>query len=229
MQRYVQFIFICLFLLVSLGGFVVTADLPVSAVFFQKSNEILIGNNTGTSPNSAAFYQKSNEILTKTEDDTATSPGPAPIQDQAGPVADIAGDRDETVTSPGYAVYVQGGENSITEETDGMMVLTVRDLLPYVYVSDNEKSVLSPVEDLSGYACPLNAVLVFSGSDGDSVSFVEVSNLSLSEGGRSLTLEVTPLQLYKGDILKSFGSENNEVLTGTAGATRTGIFLEIIE
>jgi len=122
-----------------------------------------------------------------------------------------------------------GNSHSILQETGGMMVITIQDLIPYLYVSDNEKSVLSPVEDLFGYATPLNAALVFSGPDGNSVSFIEVSNLSLSEGGRSLTLEVTPLLQYTGDILKSLESENDEMLTDTAGATRTGIFLEIIE
>ncbi|MFH0968638.1 MAG: hypothetical protein V1862_13230 [Methanobacteriota archaeon] len=130
--------------------------------------------------------------------------------------------------SPAYLAYVQGGESSITNETDGMMMITVKDVIPYFYIVDDNTSVLHPVERLANITTPLNAAVTFSGADNESVSLVEVTNLSLSDENKTLIIQVHPLELYEGTVLKSFTDKMNRLTTDSIGKfTNTGIYLEM--
>ena len=85
---------------------------------------------------------------------------------------------DET---PLYMIYIQGGEASITEETDGMVELTVRDVASHFHISEKEYGILIPVDTLPSFSYPLNAAVVFSDTLEESTSMIEISNLTLSE------------------------------------------------
>ena len=74
-------------------------------------------------------------------------------------------------------------------------MITVNDVVPYFHLADGNKSSLIPVERLTNVTFPLNAAVVFSGADNETAFMVEVSNLSLSDGNKSLTLLVKPLKL----------------------------------
>ena len=129
--------------------------------------------------------------------------------------------------SPGYTLYIQGGESSITNGTDGMMLITVKDVVPYFHITDGNRSLLLPIEGLTNITYPLNTAAVFSGADGDYISLVEVSNLSLSEENKSLILQVKPLEFYEGTVLKSFANEKNELPLGKTGKFSSfGIYIE---
>ena len=41
--------------------------------------------------------------------------------------------------SPGYMVYVQGGESSITNGSGGVYMMTVKDIVPYFYLTNGVK------------------------------------------------------------------------------------------
>lgn len=130
--------------------------------------------------------------------------------------------------SPGYVVYVQGGEVSITNGTSGNMVVAIQDIIPYCHVQDSGKSYLVPVAGLTNSSLPLNAALVFYRVDGESTSLVRISNLSLSDENKVLTLQVTPLAYYEGSALKTFGTDKNELTGDMAGNnSRTGVYLEM--
>lgn len=104
---------------------------------------------------------------------------------------------------PGFVAYVQGGNTSIMEDRDGRLVLTVHDIIPFFFLTSEKKSVLIPIEGLSGLSYPLNAAVQFSGSDTDSEGFVVISNLSLAGENTILTAHVTPHEFYEGDVLKT--------------------------
>jgi hypothetical protein len=126
-----------------------------------------------------------------------------------------------------YVAYIQGGESSLINGSDGMVILTINDSIPYFHILNGEKEYLVPVELLSLYKYPLKAAAVFSGADGESVSLIEVSNLSLSDGNKVLTLEVKPLKFYEGEKLKILASENSELDSVMTGKNdQTGIYLE---
>ena len=129
--------------------------------------------------------------------------------------------------SPGYALYVQGGVSSITNGTDGMTVITVMDVIPYFHITDGNKSLLLPIEELTNITYPLDAAVVLSGTGNESTSLVKVSNLTLSGGNKSLILQVKPLEFYEGTLLKSFVSEKKELpLEKTGKFSSIGIYIE---
>jgi hypothetical protein len=128
---------------------------------------------------------------------------------------------------PGYVLYIQGGESSITNGTDGMTVITVKEVVPYFHITDGNKSILLPVEGLTNITNPLNTAVVFSDADSDYISLVEVSDLSLSEGNTSLILQVKPLEFYDGKMLRGFANEKNELPIGkTSNFKSFGIYME---
>jgi hypothetical protein len=132
--------------------------------------------------------------------------------------------------APSYVIYIQGSESSITNETDGITDIMVKDIIPYSHVSYGEKSRLIPVKRISNITGPLNAVIHFSGSDGESVTLVRVSNLSLYDENKVLTLRVHPLEFYEGRILTSLASEKNDLdKIPLDSFDSTGIYLEITE
>ena len=106
--------------------------------------------------------------------------------------------------APTYVIYVQGGESSITNGTNGAYVITVNDIVPYFHVTDGEKSVLLPIKSLRILTCPMSAALALSGTGNETTTLVQVANVSLSEGNKILTLQVNPLKFYEGEVFKSF-------------------------
>lgn len=130
--------------------------------------------------------------------------------------------------APGYFVYVQGGDSSITNGSDGMTEITVKDIIANFYIANGMKSILHPVERLTKLRYPLDAAMVFSGADNESVSMVTISNLSLSEGDTVLTLQVTPMKYYEGEVLKSFTGEKGRLdMTNVGEVLSTGIYMEM--
>lgn len=107
----------------------------------------------------------------------------------------------EAEEAPNFVAYIQGGNTSITEDLDGSLILTIHDIIPFFYLGSEKKIVLIPIEGLSGLAIPLNAAVLFSGSDADSEAFVVISNLSLSEENTILTTHITPHEFYESDVL----------------------------
>jgi hypothetical protein len=128
---------------------------------------------------------------------------------------------------PSSLIFVQGGESVITEGTDGLYLITVQDIIPYLHIKTGERSSLMPFEILTTLDEPLNVALVFSGADTQSTSMVEVSNLSLSNDTTGLTLTVKPLEFYDGQLLTFFESEKNEGNTIFKGQhDETRIYIE---
>ena len=105
--------------------------------------------------------------------------------------------------APGYTLYLQGGDSFITSDTDGVKVISIQDVVPYICVEFEKTKQLLPVDDAPIFPFPMNAVLVFSGTDGDSFSLVQVSNLSLSDENKVLTLQIKPRDFYEGELLKA--------------------------
>ena len=132
--------------------------------------------------------------------------------------------------SPSYEAYIQGGESSIVNGTDGIMVVTVKELVPYFNIANGKKSLLLPVERLTNITYPVNAAIVFSGADNESTFRVEVSNLSLSERNKALIVQVKPLEFYEGSVLNNFTIEKKELSAGSVGSINgIGFYLEINE
>lgn len=130
---------------------------------------------------------------------------------------------------PGSVMYIQGKESSITEGSDGEMMVTVQDIVPYFHISVGDKNYLEPVSELSGIMYPLNAAIVFSGADDESVSLVEISNLSVSDENKSLMLLVKPLLFYEGSVLKTFEGEKSGLDTSAVGnCSQTGVYIEVL-
>lgn len=82
----------------------------------------------------------------------------------------------------------------ITQGTDGMMEIAVKNLVPYFHVQISNKGGLIPVEVLTNLTYPLTSAVVFSGVHSNGTSFCTVSNLTLTDDGKSLTIKVQPLE-----------------------------------
>lgn len=108
--------------------------------------------------------------------------------------------------SSGYIMYIQGGEPSITKEPDGMMI-TLQDVVPYMSLGFETTKRLFPTSEVSYFHFPINAALIFSGTDGESVSLVQVTNLSFSNETKVLSMQVTPLEFYEGEMLKAYAND----------------------
>ena len=130
--------------------------------------------------------------------------------------------------APGSLVYIQGGESSIVNGSDGVYVITVKDIVPYFHIADGEKSNLIPVERLNNSTSLLNAALVLSSTADETVVMVRVVNLLLSDGNKVLTLQVDPLGYYEGALLTSFNDKKQDIDVITDNPIRTGVFLENI-
>jgi len=94
-------------------------------------------------------------------------------------------------------------------------------------ISQTKRRVLWFVELLTILFSPVNAAMVFSGDDNESVSIVAISNLPLFDGNKVLTLEVTPQKYYKGEVLKSFANVTNGLDAVKVGKKSTGIYFEM--
>lgn len=129
--------------------------------------------------------------------------------------------------SPGLEAYIQGGESSIVNGTDGEKIITVNELVPYFHIANGKKDLLIPVERLTNITYPINAAIVISGDDNENTFMVEVSNLTLSERNKVLKVQVKPLEFYEGSVLNHFTSEKKELSVGSINGI--GLYLEIIE
>ena len=129
--------------------------------------------------------------------------------------------------APASLAYIQGGVSSVTEDQNGTMLLTIPDLVPYYHLSLMEKSLLMPVEALALQFVPVNAALVFNSPKGDSVSLVEISNISVADMDNTLKLQVKNLESYDGKALSGFTNSDSTLKEQTTNSTGTGIYLEI--
>jgi hypothetical protein len=129
--------------------------------------------------------------------------------------------------APEYTLYIQGGESSIAEDADGGMQITIQDVVPYIFSGNGNKSLLLPVRQISLYSFPMNAALVFSGPDGESVSLVQISHLSLSDTNKELTLQIAPLEFYEGEMLKEYAKNAIPITSVDEEMMKTvGVYLE---
>ena len=125
---------------------------------------------------------------------------------------------------------IQGGESIIANGTDGTMMITIHDIIPYFYMADGRISSLVPVDLLTYMAYPTNAAITLSSADDESVSMIEVSNLSFSKEDSQLTLHVRPIEFYEGEALKPYIDEELvRAIELTSKSDSTTIYLEIIK
>lgn len=123
--------------------------------------------------------------------------------------------------STSYVLYIQGGESSLLNGSDGMIEITVKDVVPEINVTRTNTSNSLPIEELTNISYPMDAALIFSGADNESTSMVRIVNLSLSDENNVLTLQVNPLQYYDGEGLKSFASKQENLPTDIDGMFKT--------
>lgn len=128
---------------------------------------------------------------------------------------------------PSYQVFIQGGESSIASGSNGAHIITVKDIVPYFYISDGEKDWLTPVDRLNNLTYPINAALVLSNENKRTI-MVRIANLSLSDEDKILTLQVNPLSYYEGKYLQRFYDQRLELETlGESNHSRAAIYLEM--
>ena len=128
--------------------------------------------------------------------------------------------------SPSYIFSLQGGQSTITNASDGMMI-TVTAIDPNVTVSNGTVNKTTPVRYLAYLKSPFNAAVVFSGADSERTSMVAISNLSLSDDDTVLSLQVTPLKFYEGEGLKFYAEKKGELSTDSdENLNSTQIYLE---
>ncbi len=114
---------------------------------------------------------------------------------------------------PTYVMYIQGGANSITSETDGNVSITILDIVPYANLIHGERNSLLPVEILNSHQWPATAVVVLNDGSNSSISFVTISVLSFSKGNTTLNILASPDEFYEGEALGSFASGKGEIHT----------------
>ena len=86
------------------------------------------------------------------------------------------------------------------------MSLTIRDIIPYANIIHGERNTLIPVEISVVNRLPAPAAVVLNEGRNESVTFVAISDLSLSEGNTTLTILASPEKFYEGEALRSFDS-----------------------
>ena len=124
-------------------------------------------------------------------------------------------------------VYIQGKGSTLTEDTNGTYVITIKETVPYIHFQDNYKSSLEPIQTLNLLTEPLNAALVQSGDDIEKTSMITVSNITISEDNNVLKLTIEPLKFYDGEILKSFQDVSGELESNTTEDASVGVYLEL--
>lgn len=129
--------------------------------------------------------------------------------------------------SSGILVYLQGKSSSIEEGQNGSLLITIQDPVPYYHLALREKSFLRPVETFVLQNVPVNAALVFNRPDGESVSLVEISGISVPDGNKSLKLQVKGLDFYEGELLGGFTSSGTKLKDQVVNSTGIGIYMEI--
>lgn len=103
--------------------------------------------------------------------------------------------------SQGYKILLEGGESVLTENEDGSMILTIQNIIPYGIVFDDPEYITLLETLLPDNNTTMNAGVIFSTSDGDNISLVQVSNPDYSADTMNLTFVINPLEFYEGSIL----------------------------
>ena len=130
------------------------------------------------------------------------------------------------VETSSSVIYIQGGESSVTNGSDGMLI-SVKDVIPFIDISTGDENHLYLVKELANMSYPVKAAVVFKGSDTESTSMITVTNVSLSDKNKILTLQVNPLEFYEGEVLKSFASNQMTLSGNKSGKNNTiSIYLE---
>lgn len=125
-------------------------------------------------------------------------------------------------------IYIQGSGSAITNGSNGM-IITVKDVVPYFHITDGVESKLVPVGSLADISYPVQAVVNLFNAENETNSIIQVSNLSLSDENKVLTLDVTPLEFYDGERLKSFVNGQTPLSDEKIGEyNRAGIYLEAV-
>jgi hypothetical protein len=128
-----------------------------------------------------------------------------------------------------YITYVQGGVSSLAEGTNGTMVLTIADVIPYYDMEVVNRTFLMPLTTDSEYQLPLNAALVLNGADGEAVYLVKIKTWSFDSDKKALTLDVEPVEFYEGVTLKKFTDVKWDLSADKVGKElSTGLYLEIV-
>jgi len=129
--------------------------------------------------------------------------------------------------APSYIAYIQGGESSIANGSDSAYVITMKDIIPYLHMSDGKESSLIPVTSLPYLKYPMDAALVFFNADNETTVMVQVVNVSLSDNNKVLTIQADPLESYDGEWLKSFNDKREDINVLLDGqSTSLGIYLD---
>jgi len=129
--------------------------------------------------------------------------------------------------APEHSLYIQGGEYNITEDADGVILIAIQDVVPYFFTEFEKAKQLLPVSQIPLYSLPINAALVFSGTDGDSISLVQISNLTLSDENKVLTVQIKPLEFYEGEMLKAYVKDAIDIGTLSNGKfIQVGVIIE---
>jgi hypothetical protein len=110
-----------------------------------------------------------------------------------------------------YPIYLQGGKGILSDGENGTMVLKISEIVPYYQIRVLDRSYLMPIQDISGFALPLNAALVISNNDGEIVSLVKISNWSTDKDNAEINLVIKPLEFYEGTVLDIFNTEKQEI------------------
>ena len=129
-----------------------------------------------------------------------------------------------------YIAFFQGGATALSEGTNGTMVLTVNDVIPYYHIPVVNRNVLMPLETESPYQLPLNAAIVLNGADGEAVFMEKVISWVYSSDEKTLTLDIKPVEFYEGTVLKDFFEAKQDLTVENVGKElSSGIYLEVVK
>ena len=84
-----------------------------------------------------------------------------------------------------YITYFQGGVSSLAAGTNGTMVLTIADVVPFYDMDVADRTILMPLATDSAYQLPLNAALVLNGADGETMFLVKIKTWSFDSVKKS--------------------------------------------
>lgn len=107
---------------------------------------------------------------------------------------------------PSIIVQIQGGESTIVNDTEGMAIITIKDVESTVNVTNGDESIDNSLDYLTGVQYPMNAALELSTTENTSFSMVSVANITISDDNTTITLRVTPLPFYEGAALSQFAN-----------------------
>ncbi len=130
---------------------------------------------------------------------------------------------------PTYLTYVQGGKSAVSAASDGGYVVTIKDTVPFVVISYGGRDRLVPTERLINVTFPVRAALIVSDAQNDTTSMIQITNLSLSDDNKVLTLHVDPLPYYEGAALASFDADKQNIDSLVESHYgRSGLYFETI-